>query len=98
MEIVSALKKEASKLQKQLNSINSAVEILGGKTASVMSSMARNGACLQARESQNSEGAKSAVGKVSSSEGEGEGEELYRTGVPQGESDKKPKVKVRLGK
>ena len=31
MEIVSALKKEASKLQKQLNSINSAVEILGGK-------------------------------------------------------------------
>jgi len=96
MEIVSALKKEASKLQKQLNSINSAVEILGGKTASVMSSMARNGACLQARESQNSEGAKSAVGKVSSSEGEGE--ELYRTGVPQGESDKKPKVKVRLGK
>ncbi len=50
MEIVSALKKEASKLQKQLNSINSAVEILGGKTASVMSSMARNGACLQARE------------------------------------------------
>ena len=31
MDILSALKSEASKLQKQLNSINSAIEILGGK-------------------------------------------------------------------
>ena len=33
MEIVSALKSEASKLQNQLNSINSAMEILGGKNS-----------------------------------------------------------------
>jgi hypothetical protein len=31
MNILSALKNEASKLQKQLNGINSAIEILGGK-------------------------------------------------------------------
>lgn len=31
MDILSALKSEASKLQKQLNGINSAIEILGGK-------------------------------------------------------------------
>ena len=33
MDILSALKSEASKLQKQLNSINSAIEILGGKNS-----------------------------------------------------------------
>ena len=33
MEIVSALKSEASKLQKQLNSINSAIGVLGGKNS-----------------------------------------------------------------
>ena len=31
MNILSALKSEASKLQKQLNSVNSAIGILGGK-------------------------------------------------------------------
>jgi len=31
MDILSALKSEASKLQKQLNSINSAIGVLGGK-------------------------------------------------------------------
>ena len=31
MDIVSALKSEASNLQKQLDGINSAIEILGGK-------------------------------------------------------------------
>ena len=33
MDILSALKSEASKLQHQLNSINSAMEILGGKNS-----------------------------------------------------------------
>ena len=33
MDIVSALKSEASKLQKQLNGINSAIKILGGKNS-----------------------------------------------------------------
>jgi hypothetical protein len=33
MDILSALKSEASKLQKQLNSINSPVEIWGGKNS-----------------------------------------------------------------
>ena len=33
MDIVSALKSEASKLQKQLNSISSAVKVLGGKNS-----------------------------------------------------------------
>ena len=35
MDILSALKGEASKLQKQLNSINSAIDILGGGKNSV---------------------------------------------------------------
>ena len=33
MNILSALKSEASKLQKQLNSINSAIGVLGGKNS-----------------------------------------------------------------
>ena len=33
MNILSALKSEASKLQKHLNSINSAIKILGGKNS-----------------------------------------------------------------
>ena len=31
MDILSALKSEASKVQKRLNAVNSAIEILGGK-------------------------------------------------------------------
>ena len=33
MDILSALKSEASKLQKQLDTLNSAMEILGGKNS-----------------------------------------------------------------
>ena len=74
MEIVSALKKEASKLQKQLNSINSAIEILGREEQRRSCQAWQETAHVCKRESQNSEGAKSAVGKVSS--GKGEGQEL----------------------
>ena len=33
MDILSALKSEASKLQNQLNGVNSAIEVLGGKNS-----------------------------------------------------------------
>lgn len=57
-----ALKSEASKLQQQLDSINTAIRALGGN--SVSRGVGRD------RKSQNSEGAKGAVG-----EGEGREEE-----------------------
>jgi len=64
MNILSALKSEASKLQKQLNSINSAIGVLGGKNS--VGLPRKQHICK--RESQNSEGAKSAVGEGESRE------------------------------
>lgn len=47
MEILSALKNEASKLQKQLDTVHAAIKVFGARTASVVG---RNGACREARE------------------------------------------------
>jgi hypothetical protein len=47
MDILSALKNEASKLQKQLDTVHAAMKALGGTTAPVAP---RDGLCLEARE------------------------------------------------
>ena len=59
MAILSALKYEASRLQKQLDTVRAAIRVLGETTASV----AARAAFVSNRESENSEGAKGAVGQ-----------------------------------
>ena len=58
MDILSGLKSEASKLQKQLDKLNSAIEILGGMNGC---RSWQETTLVSKRESQNSEGKKSAV-------------------------------------